>query len=198
MIRRPPRSTLFPYTTLFRTVLVGEDGLAGGAPVDGRALPVCEPALEHADEDELLPFIVIGLTGIDLAIPVVGEPELLELGAHVVDVLVGPDRGVNAVLDGRVLGGQAEGVPAHRVEHVEAAHRLVAGEEGADRVVAHVTHVNAPGRARKHLEAVELRAARVFGDAELLPLLPGPLPLRLDLPERVSVARHNWARVLHG
>src|SRR3712207_8583755 len=24
MIRRPPRSTLFPYTTLFRSVLVGE------------------------------------------------------------------------------------------------------------------------------------------------------------------------------
>src|SRR2546422_3474332 len=28
MIRRPPRSTLFPYTTLFRSYL-GEDGLAG-------------------------------------------------------------------------------------------------------------------------------------------------------------------------
>src|SRR2546429_1840687 len=25
MIRRPPRSTLFPYTTLFRSLLVGED-----------------------------------------------------------------------------------------------------------------------------------------------------------------------------
>src|SRR3712207_7225415 len=25
MIRRPPRSTLFPYTTLFRSVAVGED-----------------------------------------------------------------------------------------------------------------------------------------------------------------------------
>src|SRR2546430_17708194 len=25
MIRRPPRSTLFPYTTLFRSVLVGRD-----------------------------------------------------------------------------------------------------------------------------------------------------------------------------
>src|ERR1039457_7517628 len=29
MIRRPPRSTLFPYTTLFRSVL---DSTAGGAP----------------------------------------------------------------------------------------------------------------------------------------------------------------------
>src|SRR5256885_6513307 len=29
MIRRPPRSTLFPYTTLFRSVHAGELGLAG-------------------------------------------------------------------------------------------------------------------------------------------------------------------------
>src|SRR2546421_5638000 len=26
MIRRPPRSTLFPYTTLFRSVVVGSEG----------------------------------------------------------------------------------------------------------------------------------------------------------------------------
>src|SRR5258708_32031413 len=26
MIRRPPRSTLFPYTTLFRSVILGERG----------------------------------------------------------------------------------------------------------------------------------------------------------------------------
>src|SRR3712207_9019021 len=29
MIRRPPRSTLFPYTTLFRSI---RSGMAGGAP----------------------------------------------------------------------------------------------------------------------------------------------------------------------
>src|SRR2546422_5081366 len=31
MIRRPPRSTLFPYTTLFRSPLVGEIAAARGA-----------------------------------------------------------------------------------------------------------------------------------------------------------------------
>src|SRR3712207_7782341 len=31
MIRRPPRSTLFPYTTLFRSRLGGDDGDAPGA-----------------------------------------------------------------------------------------------------------------------------------------------------------------------
>src|SRR2546429_5058656 len=28
MIRRPPRSTLFPYTTLFRSYVLGRDGLS--------------------------------------------------------------------------------------------------------------------------------------------------------------------------
>src|SRR3989449_10358087 len=42
MIRRPPRSTLFPYTTLFRSLRGGEDrarlsdGAAGTAPPDLR------------------------------------------------------------------------------------------------------------------------------------------------------------------
>src|SRR3712207_8406110 len=37
MIRRPPRSTLFPYTTLFRSGPAG--GRAGGAPGPGRGRP---------------------------------------------------------------------------------------------------------------------------------------------------------------
>src|SRR2546422_10738573 len=38
MIRRPPRSTLFPYTTLFRS-------LEGAAPVEPRARAVTVPPL---------------------------------------------------------------------------------------------------------------------------------------------------------
>src|SRR5438270_7820540 len=39
MIRRPPRSTLFPYTTLFRSKLVGEADFVLGLPDDlGRGL----------------------------------------------------------------------------------------------------------------------------------------------------------------
>src|SRR2546423_10736434 len=37
MIRRPPRSTLFPYTTLFRSFVVGFAGV-GGDPVVGAGL----------------------------------------------------------------------------------------------------------------------------------------------------------------
>src|SRR2546422_6210637 len=34
MIRRPPRSTLFPYTTLFRSLLLGDQRGVGGDAVD--------------------------------------------------------------------------------------------------------------------------------------------------------------------
>src|SRR3712207_8346697 len=39
MIRRPPRSTLFPYTTLFRSQMV-QNFLAGGAAVNALARQV--------------------------------------------------------------------------------------------------------------------------------------------------------------
>src|SRR2546430_10305475 len=37
MIRRPPRSTLFPYTTLFRSTLAGLAGITGSADGTGSA-----------------------------------------------------------------------------------------------------------------------------------------------------------------
>ena len=50
----------------------------------------------------------------------------LHLLAEVVDVLPGGDRRVDPGLDRVLLGGQAERVPAGGVQHVEAAHALVA------------------------------------------------------------------------
>src|SRR2546422_6073200 len=39
MIRRPPRSTLFPYTTLFRSRRPGRGGWTGRARHGGRVVP---------------------------------------------------------------------------------------------------------------------------------------------------------------
>src|SRR3712207_8954907 len=39
MIRRPPRSTLFPYTTLFRSGLAGRPPAVSAGPGGGRAAP---------------------------------------------------------------------------------------------------------------------------------------------------------------
>ena len=172
-------------------LLVGQHRLTRRAPVHRRALPVRETALEHLDEYELLPLVVGRIAGRDLALPVVGDAHLLELRAHVVDVLVGPDDGMDPVLDRGVFGGQAERVPAHRVQHVESAHPLETCQEVADRVDADVAHVDPPRGVREHLQAVELGPARVLTNAELLGLLPDGLPLGLDLTEGVAIGRHN-------
>src|SRR3712207_7511326 len=51
MIRRPPRSTLFPYTTLFRSALAQRDvGQHLGGAGDDRRVPVDRGVTgEHAD-----------------------------------------------------------------------------------------------------------------------------------------------------
>src|SRR3712207_2864838 len=55
MIRRPPRSTLFPYTTLFRSVVLGLAVVVGDAPLRGdppAALEPVEGGVEGALTDE--------------------------------------------------------------------------------------------------------------------------------------------------
>src|SRR2546425_7862853 len=72
MIRRPPRSTLFPYTTLFRSppsmrrraarsiglVAVGASLLAAGYALFSRR-PVADPSGEAAHSIAVLPFVNI-------------------------------------------------------------------------------------------------------------------------------------------
>src|SRR3712207_7835626 len=50
MIRRPPRSTLFPYTTLFRSIAVEDLAQRDEVPLVGE--PAVEVALGHEQVDE--------------------------------------------------------------------------------------------------------------------------------------------------
>src|SRR5260370_11201567 len=49
MIRRPPRSTLFPYTTLFRSVIAIEPN-PGGSPTPFSLLDGSDRSEEHTSE----------------------------------------------------------------------------------------------------------------------------------------------------
>ncbi len=167
-------------------LLVGEHGLALRAPVDGRLPLVDEALLVHPQEKELLPLVVGGLAGRDLAVPVVAEAHAPELHLHALDVFVGPLGGVDAVVDGGVLGRHAEGVPSHGVKDVEAPHVLVAGDDIADGVIAHVPHVDAARGVGEHLQEIVLFPGWILGDVEDLAVIPELLPLLLDLVGSVS------------
>ena len=166
-------------------LLVGEHGEAGRAPVHGGLRPVGDAPLEHAEEHPLVPPVVLGVAGRDLAAPGVAEAEPLELPLHARDVLARPLLGVDAPLDGGVLGRQPEGVPADRVHDVEATHGLAARDDVGDAVVADVADVDVARGVGQHLEAVELRPLRVLRDLEGALVRPPLLPARFDVLEVV-------------
>src|SRR2546429_5945602 len=69
MIRRPPRSTLFPYTTLFRSIGAPRDRVDGRAKVTGTARYAFETNLDNTAYAALVSSTIPSgvITGIDIA-----------------------------------------------------------------------------------------------------------------------------------
>src|SRR5256886_4334591 len=57
MIRRPPRSTLFPYTTLFRSLAPGTEGPVTLHLPDGEQMTIYDASVKYQAEG--VPLIVI-------------------------------------------------------------------------------------------------------------------------------------------
>src|SRR5882757_3230085 len=87
---------------------------------------------------------------------------------------------MSVVLDGGVFCGQAESVPAHGMEHVEAAHALYAGHHVADSVIAHVAHVHGAGGIGQHLECVIFWFCGIYFGLEDARFGPALLPFGFD------------------
>src|SRR3712207_7430368 len=66
MIRRPPRSTLFPYTTLFRSFLVVVWYLASHLLIHSTFVVTCITAGNFTTTLEVLPSRILGLSKIQL------------------------------------------------------------------------------------------------------------------------------------
>ena len=163
-------------------LLVGQHGLVDRVPVHHRVAAVGQALAHQAGEHALLVDVIVRTAGGELARPVDRDAQRLQLLAHGGDVVVGPALGVDAALHGRVLGGHAERVPAHRVQDVKALGALVARHDVAHGVVADVAHVDAARRVREHLEHVVFRTAVVdFAGLEDVGLRPGFTPLGLGV-----------------
>ena len=163
-------------------LLVGQHRLVDRVPVDGGFLLISQPSLEKLQKQPLGPAVVVAVTGRHLPAPVDREAEALQLGPHGGDVAVGPVARIHLPLDRRVLRRQAEGIPAHRMEHVAATHPLHPGDHIGDHVVAHMAHVQVPRGIGEHREGIEGLAAagpglRGGSGGLRLPLL---LPALLD------------------
>src|SRR5437016_12087450 len=54
MIRRPPRSTLFPYTTLFRSQFILNNGIIPSADLCNLHVTVFDQEIVHEDEGDFV------------------------------------------------------------------------------------------------------------------------------------------------
>ncbi len=162
-------------------LFVRQDRVAARTPVHRRSLAIRQASLEHSDEKPLIPCVVIGIARGELTFPRVADAQPLQLTFHVRDVPARRDLRVQAVLDGGVFRGQTEGVPAERVQHVEAAHPLHARHDIADRVVSDVPEMSVTGGVRKHVQAIELRSGRIDGHFERAGGGPTLLPLPVEV-----------------
>jgi hypothetical protein len=138
-------------------LLVGQHRHVHGVPVDHALLAVDEAAGEQVQEQRLLLAVIGQVAGGEFAGPVDRKAQFLQLIAHPGDIFVGPGLGVDAALHGGVLGGQTKGVPAHGMQDREAPGALEPRDHVAQRVVAHVAHVQTPRRIGEHLQHVVLR-----------------------------------------
>src|SRR4051812_45200233 len=93
-----------------------------------------EVAVENLEEDPLRPAIVIRIGGVDLTIPVIAEPQHLNLPPKILDALFSDDAGMLVAADRMLLGRQAKGIPPHGMQHVATPHAQIARENIGRRI----------------------------------------------------------------
>ena len=180
---RPPA---FAVDHLF----IGENRHIDRVPVHHGSFAVNQTFFHHVDEHRLLLAVILRVAGGEFSRPVDGQAQGLHLVAHVGDIAVGPFLRMAAAFHRGVLGGHAERIPAHRVQHRKPLRHLIARHHIAHRVVAHMAHMDAPRGIGEHFQDVILGLGRIPPRGEGTGLIPGGLPFRFD--GAGFVARHVW------
>jgi len=161
-------------------LFVSQHRIALGAEINGGTFFISQAFLIHPDKEKLFPPVIFRLASGNFPVPVVAEAHAFELFFHVLDIFVGPFRGMNLMLDGGVFRRHAEGIPADRMQNIETFHAFVAGNNIADGVIADMTDMNFAGGIREHLQQIIFFLLRIFGNLEGFFILPFLLPFLFD------------------
>jgi hypothetical protein len=73
----------------------------------------------------------------------------------VADVLPRPRGRIDAPFDGGILGRQAKGIPANRMQNVMASHEVEAGNDVGNGIHAKMTEMQRPRGIREHGQNVD-------------------------------------------
>ena len=112
------RTASFAVTVIAPDLFARQRGIAVRAPVHRGHLAISQPHLVQLDEEPFGPLVIFRVGRDGLTFPIEHRTHRLHLCAHAFDVLECALHRVNAVLDSRVFGGQAERIEAHREQYV--------------------------------------------------------------------------------
>ena len=180
-------------------LLIGEHGHVHRIPVHIGFAAIDKAGLVEIQEQLLLLVIIFRIAGGEFARPVQRQAHHLELGAHRRDIFVGPVARAYALVARRILGRQAEGIPAHGMQHIVALGAAEAGDDIAHGVVAHMAHMDAPRRIGEHLQHIAfgfVGMARAWRTGRARPIPPAsafPIPWRCSAP--CAGPQPCWPRV---
>src|SRR5262245_4219823 len=94
---------------------------------------------------------------------------------------------MDLAVDSSVFGGHSKRIPAHRMQYAIAHGALITGDHVPHRVIAHMTHMNAPRGVWEHLEHVVFRSWIVVSGREDAAISPNFLPTGLGLAGVVAL-----------
>ncbi|MNM83282.1 hypothetical protein D3C81_953390 [compost metagenome] len=176
-------------------LFVRQDRSQCRAPVHRNFGYIGQPFLIQLDKNPLRPFVIIRIGRADLAVPIVGETQRLDLAPEIVDILNRNVPRMLACIKRMLLRRQSEGIPAHRMEYVVTAHPFEAGDDIRGRVTFRMADVKTgPRWIREHVKRIKLRFARLFPRFESVMLIPVSLPFRFDGLGSVNVMGHVVVR----
>ena len=175
-------------------LVVGKHRAQLFAPVDRHFNALGIARLVELLENPLGPLIEGGVGGGDHLGPVVVKAQLPELLGEGFDVLLGEAVGMVAGVHGILLGGQAEGIVAHGVQHIVALHPLHAGHDvrcgvalGMARMQAHA------GGVGEHIQHIILGLGEIpHIGMEGIVLFPVFMPLFFYSREIVIHRKHLY------
>gem|GEM_PF-5115966 len=179
--------------------LVCETDLAACAEVYRQLGLVSQALFKHLQKNPLRPFIIIGIGGINLAVPIEAETEHLELTAEYGNVALGDLFGMLACFNGVILRRKAEAVITHREQHVITFKTLFPCYNVKRGIGPWMTYVQTCAAGER-----KLNKRIVFGQGiiilclEAARIIPNLLPFRLDGQMVVSIYCHRILLVKPG
>ena len=151
------------------------------APVDVYLGFVSQAVFHEFQEKPLRPFVILRVSGIDLARPVERHTETLELFLEILAVFPGDVGGGTLGFDGVVLRRQSESVVAYREHDIVTFHPALARDDIHGRIATHMASMQSvSGGIRKFHQRIVLWLWAILRDIIRALLLPLLLPLGLD------------------